>query len=266
MPPNPQSTVLLFDHHTHHERCGHAVGVIEDYVRAALALGMEEIGISDHAPLYWREGDRPQPGSAMARSELGRYVEEVLRLKQAYAGRIRVLLGLETDYAEGFEDVYREIRAQYPWDYWIGSVHYCHGYHIYDRRLWGTQPDPEVVYPEYFRLVRKSAESGLFDILGHITGVMVHGDRPSTELLEREFERTAETVAGSGVAVELNSSGIRKGTGGPFPQADLFRRCRERGVRFTYGSDAHLPDEVGHARERVATLLNEAPLWRPVSR
>ena len=257
--------MIRFDHHTHHERCGHARGAIEEYIGAAIGLGFEEIGITDHAPIYWREGDHAQPGSAMARSELAAYVEEVLRLREKYAGRIRVLLGLETEYAEGYEDVYSGIRSAYPWDYWIGSVHYSHERHIYDLYRWSDDPDPAAVYAEYFRLVRNSAASGLFDVLGHISGIMVHGPRPSAAFLEQEFERTAEAVADSGVAIEVNASGLRKGTGAPFPDARLLKRCLDLRVPITYGSDCHLPSEVGHGADQVAPILSEAVRWRPAS-
>lgn len=256
---------LPFDHHTHHRRCGHARGEIEEYVQAALAQGLEEIGLSDHAPLYWREGDHPQPGSAMARSELGRYVAEVLALRRKYADRIRILLGLEADYAEGFEAAYREVRAQYPWDYWIGSVHYCQDWHIYDSRRWAASPDPEEVYADYYRLVRQSAASGLFDVLGHISGLMAVGPHACDQTLQREFEATAQAVAQSGVAIEVNTSGLRKGTGAPFPHPSLLARCLELGVPVTYGSDSHQPEEVGYGREAVSTCIREARLWRPAA-
>jgi len=255
--------LIVVDYHTHHARCGHAAGEIEEYVQAALALGMEEIGVSDHAPIYWKEGDHPLPHSAMARSALEVYVEEVLALKEKYAGRIRVLLGLEADYAPGFEEAYREVLSRYPFDYVIGSVHYSHGLHIYQRERWVEGLDPVYVYEEYFRLVRESARSGLFDILGHITGIMVYGSRPPQEWLETEWDRTAAALGESGVAIEVNSSGYRKGTGGPFPAPELLRRCLAAGVPVTYGSDSHHPSEVGHAREEVACLLDGAPLWRP---
>jgi len=258
--------VILADHHTHHVRCGHAAGSIEEYIQAALALGLEEIGITDHAPLYWMEGDHPWPGSAMARSELPHYVEEVLLLKRRYAGRIRVLLGLESDYAPGFEDFYRDLRAAYPWDYWIGSVHQLLGSHIYQAERWNRGADPAEVYTGYFRLVRKSARSGLFDVLGHITGIMALSPRPTPELLEREFEQTVRAIAETGVAVEVNTSGLRKGLLEPFPAGPLLRRLRDAGVPLTYGSDSHLPSEVGHGRELAAELLEGAVRWQPGSR
>jgi histidinol-phosphatase (PHP family) len=255
--------VITFDYHTHHYRCGHAQGTIEDYVQAAIQLDLQEIGISDHAPLYWLEGDQPIPGSAMARSHLASYVEEVLSLRKKYAGRIRVLLGLEADYFEGWEDVYREALAPYPFDYVIGSVHYVHGLHIYDTRRWRECEEPEGHFAEYFRLVRQSARSGLFDILGHTTGLLAYGPAPSSELLEREFAQTAAVVAEAGVAVEINASGIRKGGPEPFPAGALLREYVAAGVPLTYGSDSHLPSEVGHAREFAAGLLSGAKRWSP---
>lgn len=258
-----EQALITWDHHTHHSRCGHAQAAIRDYIEAALALGLEEVGITDHAPLYWREGNHPVPGSAMARSELPVYVDEVLALREEYAPRIRVLLGLESDYAPGWEETYRDVFASYPFDYVIGSVHYSHGFHIYDRRRWNSEPDPAHVYREYFRLVRESAQSGLFDVLGHITGIMAQGTPPPPDLLAEEFEKTADAIAASGVAIEVNASGLRKGRPEPFPDTALLRLCLERGVPVTYGSDCHFPHELGHARDTAWEAIRGARLWRP---
>jgi histidinol-phosphatase (PHP family) len=255
--------VITFDHHTHHHRCGHAQGTIEEYIQNALALRLTEIGITDHAPLYWLDGDHPQPGSAMARSQLASYVDEVLALRARYAGRIHVLLGLEADYVEGLEDAYREALAPYPFDYLIGSVHYVYGSHIYNTFRWRDCPDPELHYAEYFRLVRASARSGLFDILGHTTGMLAYGPAPEPRRLQREFAETAAAVGEAGVAIEINASGIRKGGPEPFPASALLSQYLAAGVPVTYGSDSHLPSEVGHAREVAEPLLASATLWRP---
>src|SRR5260221_1216808 len=112
--------MITLDYHTHHARCGHAQGQIEDYIKAALSKGLTEIGISDHSPLYYLDGNDPQPQSAMAKNELDGYVEEVLKLKAKYAGQIMVRLGIESDYLEGMEDFYAAIFAKYPFDYVIG--------------------------------------------------------------------------------------------------------------------------------------------------
>ncbi len=260
------------DYHTHHHRCGHAAGEIEEYIQAAVAHGFAQVGITDHAPHYWLEGDHPLPYAAMAKSELPAYVDEVLALKKQYAGRIEVLLGLECDYAPGFEDAYRALRAEYPWDYWIGSVHHCQGLHIYHHERWASMSaqHAELVYAEYFQLVRDSTGSGLFDVLGHITGIFATGPAPSAAFMQREFAPTAQAIAASGVAIEINSSGIRKGQPGPFPRRELLELCARAGVPLCYGSDSHLPEELGHARSTVRGILKELAatgqepvMWHP---
>jgi histidinol-phosphatase (PHP family) len=59
---------ILFDYHTHNERCGHAAGTLADYIEAAKLLGLTAIGLSDHSPSLYLEGDDPMPGTTMAKS------------------------------------------------------------------------------------------------------------------------------------------------------------------------------------------------------
>src|SRR5438046_1441421 len=115
------------DYHVHTARCGHAGGTMREFVDAALARGLDEVAFTDHVPLYFLPGEDPDPTIAMTRAELPGYVEEVLALREEYAGRIDVLLGLEADYAEGHEAELAAILEPYPWDVVLGSVHWVAG-------------------------------------------------------------------------------------------------------------------------------------------
>ena len=115
---------MLVDYHTHHYRCGHASGTLEDVVKSALARGLTEIGLSDHSPIYHFDEPQPFPNTAMHPDELPRYVDEMLELRERYAGRIAVRLGIESDYILGWDDFYRELWDGYPLDFVIGSVHW----------------------------------------------------------------------------------------------------------------------------------------------
>ena len=115
---------IKFDLHTHHERCGHAIGTIEDYVKQAIDYGLHYIGISDHSPYFYSDQDQLFPKVAMGKGEFSRYVEEVLHLKEKYQDKIHVLLGIESDFFPEHMNVYQEQFKQYPFDYIIGSVHF----------------------------------------------------------------------------------------------------------------------------------------------
>ena len=76
--------------HTHTVFCD-GKDAPEEMVRAAVALGMDSLGFSGHAPL---DG---QSGWTMAPEDVPRYRAEILRLREAYAGQLEIFLGLELD-------------------------------------------------------------------------------------------------------------------------------------------------------------------------
>ncbi len=136
---------MKFDLHTHHFRCGHADGTIRDYVEAAISAGLQAIGISDHTPYFGEKAEQAFPGIAMGKSEIANYVEEVLELKKEYAGKIDVLLGIESDYFPEHFETYRKVLSNYPFDYIIGSVHNVGGVSIFNKNRWKKLSDQQQI-------------------------------------------------------------------------------------------------------------------------
>ena len=81
---------MLIDYHTHHVRCGHAEGTLEQYVEQGIRLGLSQLGLSDHMPLIHVDPATYYPGMAMPMDELPAYVEEAFHLQQKYRGRIDI--------------------------------------------------------------------------------------------------------------------------------------------------------------------------------
>jgi histidinol-phosphatase (PHP family) len=245
--------VRLPDYHTHTARCGHAVGGPAEYVAAAKAAGLLAIGIADHLPLL----PEPDPALSMQACELGDYVAEVLELKARFPGF--VLLGIEADYRPETVDQVGALLEAWPFDYVIGSVHHLgdwgfdHPAHLEEFAV--RQIDQ--VWAEYFELVGAAADSGLFSILGHLDLVKKFGHR-ATRSLDPELDRLLPRVARSGVAVEINTAGLRKPVGEIYPSLDILRRLHNAGVPITFGSDAHQPEEVGRDFAGAVTLACSA--------
>lgn len=247
---------MRVDYHTHHYRCGHARGQMAEYIEAAIAAGLGEIGLSDHAPIY-HLGDNPhvRPETAMSQWELPHYVAEVQRLKERYAGRITVRLGVESDYVLGWDAHYRGLWRQYPMDYVIGSVHWLDDWLIFWRELPKGRTEADI-YEEYLRTTQAAARSGAYDVIGHVDCIKTEGhllDRSVTPLLEE----TVRVLAESGVAIELNTSGWRKSIAECYPRLELLACCQHYGVPVTLGSDSHRPDQVGHSFDQAVALLKE---------
>jgi len=159
----------LVDYHVHTARCGHAVGRMERYVERAIEAGLAELGFSDHLFMYWLPSDRRDPQLCMAEWEHDFYIEDVERCRARYKSDIAIRLSTEADYIPGHERELEAILRRYDWDYVIGSVHFLGDWGFDDSRyLAGFEQRPiDEIYAQYFDLVGASAESGLFDTIGH---------------------------------------------------------------------------------------------------
>ncbi|EXX87894.1 histidinol phosphatase [Paenibacillus darwinianus] len=249
---------MLIDYHTHHARCGHAVGTLEEYVKRGAELGLAQIGLSDHMPLLHVDPATYYPEMAMPMEELPRYVEECLALKEKYKGVIDVRVGLEGDYIEGHEEAIERIVGAYPWDYVIGSVHFLGEWDISDfRQTQGWEgKDRMAVYGQYYDAVAKAAATGFYDYIGHIDVIKRFGFQPEGDVTAME-NAALEAVARHGLAIELNASGLRMPAAEMFPSKRMLEYALSLGIPVTVGSDAHQPARLHQYVDEARTLLKE---------
>lgn len=253
---------MYIDYHTHHARCGHAVGELEEYVKRGIEMGLHQIGLSDHMPLIHVKPEDYYPEMAMPMEELPRYVEECMTLKDRYKGQIEVRVGLEGDYIEGYERHIEKIIQDYPWDYVIGSVHFLGEWDITDfRQTHGWEgKDPLDVYRKYYDAVQKAAATGLYDIMGHLDVIKRFGFSPGVEHIDEviALEQAAlAAVSRSGKAMELNASGLSKACEEMFPSRRMLEEAMRLGIPLTLGSDAHQPQKLGEHLDTARELLEE---------
>ncbi|WP_138495350.1 histidinol-phosphatase HisJ [Paenibacillus pinistramenti] len=253
---------MLIDYHTHHERCGHAVGTLEEYVRRGIEIGLSHIGLSDHMPLIHVKPEDYYPEMAMPMDELPAYVEECFRLKEKYKGQIEVRVGLEADYIEGWEADIRTILQAYPWDYVIGSVHFLGTWDISDFRQTHNWEGKDIfsVYEQYYDAVVKAAETGFYDIAGHLDVIKRFAYKPdaSRRAEVEELENTAlRAVKQAGMAMELNASGLSKACEEMFPSRRMLEEAYRLGIPLTLGSDAHDPLKLSEHLDQARALLYE---------
>jgi histidinol-phosphatase (PHP family) len=230
------------DYHMHTPLCHHAVGEPVDYAAQALRIGLAEIGFSDHSPMAQDDFDDWR----MYFSQLDEYVARV-RTAQKRFPNLSIKLALEVDYIPGHEPWIRSLAAKYPWDYFIGSVHYVSGSWDLDnpKKLsqW-RERDPFEVWTAYFQRLTQAADSGLFQIIGHadLPKKFCFVPKEDCTHLFRSFLQAARR---SETAIELNTAGLRKDCKEIYPSRRILELAFEAGVRITFGSDAHAREEVG---------------------
>ncbi len=239
------------DYHMHTPLCRHAKGEPSDYALCALERGLDEIGFSDHSPMPRDDFDDWR----MRLDQLSDYVARVDRARRE-APSLTIKLALEVDFLPGQEEWVRDLAGRHPWDYLIGSVHYVTESWDIDNphriALWKGR-DLFEVWTAYFERLTQAAESGLFDIIGHADLCKKFGFRPDADctLLYRRFLASARRA---GVAIELNTAGLRKECREIYPSRALLELAHQEGVPIAFGSDAHAPEEVGADFEKAVAL------------
>src|SRR5258708_6026536 len=102
----------------HTPLCKHAVGDPEDYAAVAERRNLRGVIFTCHNPVKnWT------PHVRMEENEFEIYVAMVERARKKMAGRVDVLLGLESDYAPGMEAYLETLHRRAPLNYVLGSVH-----------------------------------------------------------------------------------------------------------------------------------------------
>ncbi len=233
--------MIPFDLHTHTTYCD-GRNTPEEMVRAALGQGLRCIGFSGHgyAP-YDLDCCMTMEGAAA-------YRREIAALKERYAGRIRILCGVEQDYWSEADTA--------PYEYVIGSVHYVKK----DGEMLCVDNTPEIAreavdrhfggdwyaFAEaYFDTAANVAARTKCRIIGHFDLIAKFNEK------ERFFdERHPRYVAAwhgaldallpYGVPFEINTGAISRGwRTRAYPDTPMIDYIRARGGRMILSSDSH---------------------------
>jgi histidinol-phosphatase (PHP family) len=244
----------MIDYHIHTRYCGHAVEEPEAYAVTALDKGIEEIGFSDHLPMI----KYAQPGLAMGLAELPLYINSIHELQRNYP-EITIRLGGEADYFTRKEErELKDLLGQGPFDYILGSVHYIGSWAFdWEENVneWEKR-DVNVVYKQYFELLQQAASSKLFDIMSHIDLVKKFGYKP-TENLSKHWEETIQIFRKYGLAVEINTSGLRRPAGEIYPSLPIVKLLKKYDIPIVFGSDAHNPNQLAADFMMAGGLVRE---------
>jgi histidinol-phosphatase (PHP family) len=242
---------ILYESHCHTPLCKHAFGEPNAYADVALARGFKGIIFTCHCPL-------PDGFSASVRmrpDQFDDYVRLIAATRDAFAGRLDVRLGLESDYYPGVEPWLEQLHAHAPLSHVLGSIHY----QVSDYRKLYYTGDVRLYQELYFDHLARSAESGLFDTLSHPD--LIKNEDPAAwdfERLRPHIERALDRIAATGVAMELNTSGLQKFLPEMNPSPAQLVMMRERSIPVVIGSDAHVPQRVGEDYTEALRLLRDA--------
>lgn len=257
----------LTNYHCHTTYCDGRASM-DDFLRFAVHRGFTSFGFSSHAPLpfataWTMEWDRMED-----------YLDEFRRMKQRYAGRLELCIGLEIDYLGEESNPSKACFRSLPLDFRIGSVHMLPARNgrwvdidcppdqfaqVVDGCFGGNLDE---VVRLYYRQLEAMLDAGGFDIVGHPDKMHYNAscyrpgllDEPWYDALVRDY---FAKIVRKGYVVEVNTKAYPD-VGTFFPNARYFSYLHQLGALVQVNSDAHYPDRISCGRAEALRTLRAA--------
>lgn len=252
---------MYADYHVHTEYSDDSLYPMEEVVKDAFRLGLDEICFTDHVdygikpdwdgpePIVWRRGGSGEPDKIpLVNVDYPRYEAEIRKLQEKYRGQITLRMGLEFGMQVHTIPLYEKLFARYPFDFILLSVH-----QVEDKEFWNQdfqrgrtrEEFNRRYYEELLALVRRYRH---YSVLAHpdlITRYDSAGPWPF-EKLRPILTEILKTVIADGKGIEVNTSCHRYGLKDLTPSRDILRLYRELGgTVLTIGSDSHKKEHLG---------------------
>lgn len=257
---------MFADYHVHSAYSDDSEYPLEQVIRDAVSMGMDEICLTDHVDygikVDWAEGGEiPYYGSRPRMNvDYPRYMAQLHELQQRYGDRIRIKIGLEFGMQTHTIPRYRALFARYPLDFVILSIHQVDDQEFWTQDFQRGRTQQEYHERYYEELLAVMQEYKDYSVLGHLDSITRY-DKQGVYPFGRVrpiVEQILRCAIEDGKGIEVNTSSHRYGLSDTTPSVEILKLYRELGgTILTIGSDSHAPAYLGTHITETRTLLRE---------
>ena len=237
---------MLTNYHTHTTRCGHAEGTEEEYILTALRCGFKVLGFSDHTPWAYAT-----PGFVsrirMLPSQLDDYVLTLRGLREKYADKLHIRIGLEAEYFPAYLGWLREEMERLDIEYLILGCHYdtTDEQDARASRFGGSTSTAHG--RRYAEQVVEALETGLYRYLAH-PDLFLNRVTAFDADAEKACRDICAAAARLDIPLEYNMAGLtlqdRPDGSLGYTRDEFWHIAAEYPVKAIVGCDAHAPSEL----------------------
>ena len=247
---------MIADFHIHTCFSGDSEANVDKVIQSAIEKGMTHMAITDHNDFEFENG----------KFELNteKYFEYMSKKKIEYKSDISLSIGIECGLEPKFHDRINSLLNSYSFDFVIGSSHVINGRDPYYKEYFENR-SVHAAMVEYLLSISENIDIfDNFDVYGHLDYMMRYAPitaeekRYSYEEYGELFDEILLKLINKDKGIEINTSPLKSGLYDTNPNIQVIKRYKELGGKIiTIGSDAHLPEHVGHSFDVAADMLNE---------
>jgi histidinol phosphate phosphatase HisJ family len=247
--------LILADFHVHSDNSPDGTNSVIELCESAVLKGLSYIAVTDHCEIDSFYKDRYNIG----------YRQSYIQAKKAmtvFKDQLCVRAGVELGQATADLSVAGDVTSL-NYDFILGSLHALSGRKDFAFLSYGPS-DVKTLFSDYLGELARLAEWGGFDSLAHLTYPLRYingenGHSLKTEDFGGEIETVLRAIVKRGIALEINTSGLRQKLQSTMPDLFCLRLYKSLGGELlTLGSDAHRSADIGAGIEAGVSIAKEA--------
>ncbi|MBQ3242608.1 MAG: histidinol-phosphatase HisJ family protein [Oscillospiraceae bacterium] len=247
---------ITADYHLHSAVSPDCNTPMEESCEAAIALGLTELVFTEHMEFF---SDNFKRYSIPYMQE---YFDDLARCREKYAGKLSLKAGVEMGQGHRDREWEKTILDRFHFDFVIGSVHKIDNVDM-GKMAFADEEEKLRITDQYLDYLWELVDTCDFDSLGHIDLVKRyaanHGLKVDLMDYPDRLRAILKRLAERGLALEINTSGIRQSPKEALPSVAILKMFKEVGGRYlTVGSDAHFAKDVAADFETARQMALEA--------
>ena len=252
------------DYHVHTCYSDDSDYPMEQVVRDAIIMGLEELCITDHVD-YGVKADWDAPLEERCRLPVRNvnypaWFRELSRLREQYQEQITLKSGMEFGVQTHTIPRFQALFQRYPFDFILLSCHQAEDLEFWNQDFQRGKSQAEYNLRYYEELLWVTQHFDDYSVLAHLNLIRRYdeqGDYPFRKVRPL-VEELLKTAISHGKGIELNTSCFRYGLADLTPSWEILRLFRSLGGEIiTIGSDSHAPGQLGAGVVEAQRLLRE---------
>lgn len=265
--------MILYDCHMHTDYSDDSTEKMEEQVKGSIEKGLKGICITDHMDYEFPDSEKY---NLIFEYDIDKNYREIDDLRTMYKD-IEIMKGVEIGLrnepgtAERTTARYKELLKRSDIDFVIGSTHCLEYSDPYRAEYWQGRTVKEGLRTFFLATLENIRANDYVDSIGHLDYAARYARRSSTQhgvfdgrddYIEGDnadvVDEILRFIVGHGIALEINSAGLKYGLGYAHPRGWILKRYKELGGEMiTVGADAHKRIHIAYGFDEVAKILSD---------
>lgn len=251
--------MLTCDTHLHSSFSSDSETPMEQMIQKGIALGLKTLCFTEHCDYDYPEN----PEGLDFMPDFDAYYHTFLTLKEKYQSDIELLHGIELGVQshlgpvlDNFYDTYGE-----RFDFILNSCHIVDGMDPYDGIYFQKNHPVQGIHKYFENILCNLKVFPHFQSAAHLDYICRYLPKPRQKFFYNDYQDILDDILKhlivNGKGLEINAAGLKAGLSWPNPHIDILKRYINFGGEIiTIGSDAHRPQDIAYAFDKVFDILH----------